>query len=345
MLMKPSRSSRITRSRSNRIEMSLLRLGTIAALVSATCVFALPRADAESIPDHSSIGLIEDGFDALIYRLHLVRTAERSVDIQTFIWENDESGHAFVQACVEAAERGVCVLFLMDHLYSDRDLDTAAALAQVHPNFEIRRYRPPGGRLKSGLRKSAAHTVRAFRQRNQRMHNKTMIVDESIAIVGGRNISNDYFNQSSTSNYLDREVFVKGPLITELTVSFEAYWNFDRSVPLGELRDVRRRIEKNSSTDWTPQSDSQVRFQQTLDPRLGDGEEIEFEIQALMHGVENARLSVDPPGKNRRYGFFALWGPSRTADDLLGIMADAEEHILIETPYLILDRSSTRFFR
>ncbi|MFP6584372.1 MAG: hypothetical protein VCD00_17695 [Candidatus Hydrogenedentota bacterium] len=127
--------------------MTLCRLKPIAVLISVACFFTGLDIHAEPLPNRSSVGLIEDGFDALVYRMYLVRNAKHSVDIQTFIWENDESGHAFMQACIEAAERGVEVRFLMDHLYSDRNLETAVALARAHPNLEIRRYRPPHDRM------------------------------------------------------------------------------------------------------------------------------------------------------------------------------------------------------
>ncbi|MFP6584373.1 MAG: hypothetical protein VCD00_17700, partial [Candidatus Hydrogenedentota bacterium] len=134
----------------------------------------------------------------------------------------------------------------------------------------------------------------AFRPRNQRMHNKAMIVDGEIAIVGGRNVSNAYFNQSPTFNYLDREVFVCGPLIADLVKSFEAYWDFERSVPLTELRDVKRGLKRGLMLGWAPLDYSYIGFQQKLDDRLENSGRISSEIQALMNEVDRAWLTVDP---------------------------------------------------
>ena len=172
-------------------------------------------------PDTHYAGLVEDGYDALLYRLHLINQAETSVDIQTFIWEDDETGHLFMNACVEAAQRGVRVRILMDHMYSDKNPQTYIALSRAHPNLQIKSYRPPGNKLNLGAASNILHAAAFFRARNQRMHNKTQIVDGRWALISGRNISNHYFNQSLERNYRDRGVLIAGPTVDDVTRSFE----------------------------------------------------------------------------------------------------------------------------
>ena len=304
---------------------------------------------AVSLPNESEthrVGLVDIGYEALLFRIHLIRNAQKTIDVQTFIWENDACGKAFMQACIDAAERGVQVRFLMDHYYSERDMDAAVALAQVHPKLQIRRYRPPNNRLNSKIHQNMAHMALAFRSHNQRMHNKVMIVDGRIALPGGRNISNHYFDYIADRNYLDRDVLITGPLVEELKASFEEYWDYHRSVPLPALRDVKKALAKPNAPTWaaTYPSDYDT-FLQTLYRDLEHSDRIEQTIQARMQPVDHAWVSVDPPGKKSGFGLWNLGGGSRSAVDLMKVMETAEQSILIQSPYMVMSTRSGYFFR
>lgn len=111
-----------------------------------------------------------------------------------------------------AGRRGVKVRVLVAHMFSDQDRDTVAFLATVHPNFELKHYRPALSRLKPSLYQTLLASLRSFRDINQRMHNKVMLVDDAVLLTGGRNIETTYFDHSLGMNFRDRDVLAIGPV-------------------------------------------------------------------------------------------------------------------------------------
>ena len=318
-------------------------------LFTLTCTTYSAQAEPPAEPNIGEVhqvGLVDIGYEALLFRLHLIENAKETIEIQTFIWENDECGKAFMQALVDAAQRGVRVRFLMDHYYSDSDMQTMLALTQLSPNLEIRRYRPPRDKLNSGLHTNTLHMALAFRSRNQRMHNKVLIVDDRIAMPGGRNISNHYFDYIADRNYLDRDVLLTGPLVKECKDSFEQYWEYHRSIPLSELKDVQQALTQAELPVWeaTPEPEYDE-FLQLLYRDLANPARTEKLIQSHMRTVNHAWISVDPPGKNDGVGLLGMQAGSQSANDLMKVMEPATQSILIQSPYMVLDRKSTKFFR
>ncbi len=304
------------------------------------------QAFAQNEDSIHRVGIVDQGYEALLFRIHLINQAQTSVDVQTFIWENDECGNAFMQACVNAAKRGVRVRFLADHLYTDHSIETALSLAQVSPNLEIRRYRPHRNRLNTKTHENVTHLVTAFRAHNQRMHNKVLIVDGRIALPGGRNISNHYFDYVADRNYLDRDVLVTGPLVADLQLSFDEYWDYRRSIPQRELKDVQKGLMDSNLPIWESASNpTNDVFLKTLYADLNNSEQIEMSITKRLRKVENAWMSVDPPGKNKGFGFFGLQSGSQSAKDLFHIMKDADETVLIQSPYMVMGAGTKRLFR
>ena len=174
------------------------------------------------------------------------------------------------------------------------------------------------------------------------MHNKIIVVDNEIAILGGRNISNQYFDQSEKANYIDRDVLITGSLIQDLTSSFEAYWDFKRSVSLEQLKDVIRRTNESDFEKW---SNPNTEFQKAIDGLLKDPSIIQDQIDRKLRPVKHAWLSMDPPGKNRPAIPNGLWATSTTSDDIMNALKKAEIAISIESPYLVMDRGATKFLR
>ena len=313
------------------------------------CIFMLLYgevfAEAHDTKVHR-VGLVDEGYESLLFRLHLIESAQDTIEIQTFIWENDECGKAFMQACVDAAQRGVHVRFLMDHYYSGSDLDTMVALSQVSPHLEIRRYRPHRNRLNTKLHTNLGHLATSFRARNQRMHNKVLIVDGRIALPGGRNISNHYFDYFSDRNYLDRDLLVTGPLVSELKESFEAYWAYKHSKPLRDLKDVKAALRQDHLPVWeaTPIA-ARNAFMQALYRDASQSAAIEQKIHERLRSVDSAWVSVDPPGKNRGVGLLGMQSGSRSAQDILTVMKTADESIVIQSPYMVMTAGTKKFFR
>lgn len=333
--------------------MLLGTLGWGALAVAAGDAVSPLKQFSWSLQDRTPIGqqpdrgnhltVVDSGRDALLLRVHLIRNAEFSIDIQTFILENDESGRYLSYELIQAAKRGVKVRLLADHFMSARDPEWAAYLATVHPNFELRYYRPPVGQLNPSKLELLLHGVLFFQQANQRMHNKILIVDGAIAITGGRNIDNHYFNQSLSYNFYDLDALVLGPIVPEMTESFEHFWDYRRSVPAGELGDV---IGKIRGGDIKPR-DSRADFGldglfDDVDANAGDMPLIAERFVQPLVAADRVRLLSDRPGKNRLIG---LWGGGKATRTIRKTVRSADSELLLQSPYLILNWNQRRQFR
>lgn len=152
--------------------------------------------------------------------------AEKTLDVQYYIWEGDATGRILLSALISAADRGVRVRVLLDDMYTARRDDALAVLA-AHPNIDVRLYNPFGGR---SFRVWDA--LFNFSRITHRMHNKAFIVDNAMAIVGGRNIGDTYFSVDTQSNYRDLDLFAVGPVVRDVSRSFDAYWNSAWAFPV-----------------------------------------------------------------------------------------------------------------
>ena len=326
------------------------RLSFLLPVVLLTATLPIPAFAAHEWANKTNVahsaGIVEDGHDALLIRLHLIRSARRTLELQTFIWEDDASGRLIMEECIQAAKRGVKVRFLMDHHFSSIDFDSALALAQAHPNIEIKRYRPPFDRIRASKFRTLFHTALFFRAKNQRMHTKVVIADGSVALTGGRNLSNHYFGMSNHRNYHDRDIVVAGDVVQDFVRSFEEYWAHPRAVSLSDFKEIRRATERGETRDWDAAfSDRDKALLRPVLIELSDSEALEERLATWMQPVEDMELTVDPPRKNNRNGHLALWGGSPTGDRYLALIENAEKRITIQSTYFILNRKSKGVFR
>ncbi|MBW7893975.1 MAG: phospholipase D family protein [Opitutaceae bacterium] len=298
--------------------------------------------DAAEPTERNRVVSIENGRDALLLRLHLIRRARASIDIQTFIWTDDECGRLLIHELIEAAKRGVRVRIIADHMVSDQDPRTVAFLATVHPNFEVRHYRPAMRRIKPSFWQTMLAGALSFHGTNQRMHNKLMVFDRAVMLTGGRNVENTYFDHSRTLNFRDRDVVAVGPVALVAAASFEEFWNFKHTVPGPELADVAALI----SSGRYPRYDSREYYD--FGPFFGDEAELAAAVAeaaarlaAQLRAVAKVRLIVDLPGKSS--GFFAR--DSRITQELRALAAGAEHSIVMQTPYLILSKPARRLVK
>jgi putative cardiolipin synthase len=177
------------------------------------------RPALESDPLRSGFRLMPEGSTAFNARIALIRQARVSIDAQYYIVQSDAVGARFLLELLEAARRGVRVRLLVDGLHV-AGKDELLALLAVQPNFEVRVFNPlpvQQGPLAWRLLLSAGERSRI----NRRMHNKLFVVDNSVAVMGGRNMADEYFMQSGKANLIDMDVLVTGPLIRELSSSFD----------------------------------------------------------------------------------------------------------------------------
>ncbi|MFV0492186.1 MAG: phospholipase D-like domain-containing protein [Pseudorhodobacter sp.] len=169
-------------------------------------------------PGLTGVAPLLNGHDALASRLELVRRAERSIDVQYYIWHDDTSGMMLLDALTQAAARGVQVRLLLDD-NGIPGLDDYLAALNTRDNLAIRLFNPSTVRMP----KLAGYAIDFFRM-NRRMHNKAMIVDGAAAIVGGRNIGDEYF-AIGDSFFADMDALAIGPIVVQATAVFDQYWN------------------------------------------------------------------------------------------------------------------------
>jgi len=169
-------------------------------------------------PEQSGIHPLPDPLEAFAARMLLAHAAERSLDVQYYIWRGDQTGTLLLQALVAAADRGVRVRLLLDDGGTsglDREL---AALAR-HPRIEVRLFNPFVLRWPKPL-----GYVTDFARANRRMHNKSFTADNQASIVGGRNVGDEYFGATDGVLFSDVDVLAVGPIVPEVSQDFDRYW-------------------------------------------------------------------------------------------------------------------------
>ncbi len=270
--------------------------------------------------------LLANNHEALNWRLALVDHATKSIDIQYFIWQADAVGSLLFDRLIRAADRGVRVRVLVDDLVlaaKDRDI---AAISK-HPNFDVKLFNP--GRIRGSTVLGLGEFLLNFRQLNRRMHNKLFAVDNRMAIVGGRNIGNEYFGLSGKYNFRDLDVLVVGPVVEqEISHAFDDYWNAKVAYPgsaasrratIDELRELQKENvdyinehrELLSSYPLEPRDWSQELRQ--LPARMKSGE---------AHFLQDQPIKLD----DQEY---------RLVDMLEYLAKPQHKELIVVTPYLI----------
>ncbi len=314
-------------------------------------LLSFAESKAHSNPETNFIHILDIGREALLARVHLIRSAQKSISIQTIIWVNDEVGRLLIFELIEAAKRGVKVKLIVDHLASEQHVEVATFLASVHPNFELRVYNPVSTHVKdakadpSFFEKLHALVFR-FSRINQRMHNKLFVVDGQMAITGGRNYQNAYYDQARGMNYKDRDVMVVGPVVKEMEHSFEAFWHYKHTVALARLKDVRRNLRKGKVKFWSTRESFQLNgLFSDFESSILDGNYIQQLFVDPFKSVEQAEFLADEPGKNKRSFLGKFTGAGKITNELAKLVSEAQHSIYIQTPYLVLTNPAISLFQ
>lgn len=299
---------------------------------------AAPNSELSQLVDSSypqllegveSLTLIQNtGWDALAQRLALVETAQHSIDIQYYIWNSDASGLYLATRLVAAANRGVKVRVLLDDINLNQREDLLVAL-NSHPNIEIRVYNPTPSR--SGVSKWVS-LVGDFKRLNRRMHNKSFTVDGAFSIVGGRNIGDEYFDLSQQINFRDRDALIAGSVVEEIQASYYEYWTSQWSYPVTLLGgdasiDDLKAGEMPSYKSY---------------PKLPKGQEDSLiyidDLMSRMHVVKAHYISdpAVPSDMNADQ-------PKATANVLAELAHQADDEILVESAYVVIDDAQSRY--
>ncbi len=183
-------------------------------------------------PGQSGFRLVKEGTEAFVVRMQSAQIATRSLDVQTYIWHADMTGIYLAGQLLESADRGVRVRLLLDDLDARAKNDGFAALS-AHPNIEVRMFNPFVTR--KGTLAMAGEGALNFKRINRRMHNKSWIADNRIAVVGGRNVGDEYFGAGDEVNFVDLDFAMIGDVVRDASASFDRYWNSPSAYPMETL--------------------------------------------------------------------------------------------------------------
>jgi cardiolipin synthase C len=302
------------------------------------------RAFAQSQPQaprHYAL-ILDGGQDAMLARLDLIRSATTRIDLQTYIFDQDDAGHLFLDELLAAAQRGVRVRVLIDQLSALEKVDTLAALAGAHQNFDLRVYNPTFGRARPNYLHYAASVLCCFRRFNQRMHNKLLMVDGAIAITGGRNYQNGYYDWDPEYNFRDRDLLVTGPVTREMDANFEAFWNDRRSVPAARLVDVGGYLLRHGVPPVTHPEPTDPGRVARVSSAADDAALVRSRLAEPAMAVGDVQFIADLPDKHHA----EVPGVGEDASHgLYGLIESARDEVLIQTPYLILSGAAQDLFR
>ena len=182
----------------------------------------LGLALAPALAQHAGktgVHALADPRDAFVARAVLAAMADRSIDVQYYIWRGDEAGTMLFEALWEAAQRGVRVRLLLDD-HNTGGLDPTLAALDAHPNIQVRLYNPVGQRAVRAI-----NYLTDFSRVNRRMHNKSFTVDNQMSVVGGRNIGDEYFGAGRGMVFADLDVTLVGAAVQQVSLEFDTYWN------------------------------------------------------------------------------------------------------------------------
>jgi phosphatidylserine/phosphatidylglycerophosphate/cardiolipin synthase-like enzyme len=300
------------------------------------------RESQSDAPVHY-VNLLDRGEDSLLLRIHLIRAARKSIDVQTYIFAEDDAGFLMLDELVKAAQRGVEVRVIVDQLFSLDDIELLAQLARAHVNFELRVYNPTFHKASTQPIEFAAGILCCFFEFNQRMHNKLLLIDGEIGIAGGRNYQNRYFDWDDDFDYRDRDVLVAGPAGNAMRKSFDAFWENRNSVPLSRLRDVSSRILSDGldAPGYAMHMYANPARVESLSARADDAEYIDAHFVRLAYRVGEVEYFSDAPNK--------LGDPhpqdAQLSQHILQLLRDAQSEIVMQTPYLVLSKTAQKVFR
>lgn len=198
---------------------------------------------AKQHPNLTGYRLIASGADALLLRHELTQMARHTIDIQYYIWYDDDAGRAMLKQLWRSANQGVIVRLLLDDFNSTPELDQLLLDFDAHPNIAVRLSNPMVHRRFKRL-----NFVTLPVHANTRMHNKSMTFDRQISIIGGRNIGNEYLNSHPKNNFADLDVLLAGQAVADIHDSFENYWHSATSFDVQTLATPNAHIP---SFDWT----------------------------------------------------------------------------------------------
>jgi putative cardiolipin synthase len=301
------------------------------------------QAQAITHPGASGFYLLPTGVDAFAARTLMIGRAEKTLDLQYYIFHDDLLGKFVYDRLLAAADRGVRVRLLLDDWHQTPETDWLLATMASHPNIEVRLFNPFGTHRRTFLPRVLRMVFGPQRLRG-RMHNKAFIADNSVAIVGGRNIGAEYFGASEEFNFYDVDILAVGPIARGVRATFDDHWNCVLSVPISalvsrrptpdDLKSVRRDLETQreclkKSTYWLKVQASEVQ------KRINAGTTPLVWGQAEVL-ADHTLKCIDPDDSSQA---------AKMTQKLKGILAGAQSELLMVTPYFVPGQAGMRLLR
>jgi cardiolipin synthase C len=333
-----------------RAAMALCTGWASAALAAADRPQEFIDAQIAANAGKTGVYVLDTGAEALLARAWLVDQAQQSIEVQYFIWSSDNIGILAAEALLRAADRGVRVRVIVDDLLIDAPDKSLLALAR-HPKIDIRIYNPKTS-VGVPLQTRLLNAVTDFRGTNQRMHDKTLVVDGKIAITGGRNMAAEYFGHNHEYNFRDRDALLLGAVVEAMQAHFETFWGSELSVPVETLYDGLGLMQKNVRVN-----DDQIkrvylelhayaRSPQNFDAEIRaaiDATPTSFERLAQQMRWTEVEFISDRPGKNDNRS--SLGGGGQTSSALARLLQGAQQRVVIQSPYLVPSAEAVALLR
>ncbi len=310
----------------------------------------LTKATIASRPssDLSGFRLLPTGGYAFNTRVALARRARHTLDAQYYIVEDDETGRAILKELQDAARRGVRVRLLMDDIGTET-LDQTLLKMAAQSNIEVRIFNPfAWGRAAVSTR--LLSSLGDLSRVNRRMHNKSFVADNIMAVTGGRNIGNEYFMYSNGTNFIDLDIFAAGPIVADLSSVFDRYWNSTYVYPIETLVKFEPKMaamaeQMMAAVPGMPEMIGDDGLAPAVMRDLLGHAPLAQEIDAGRMGLTwaTARVVADDPSKV--VGVTDATLPDTASEMLSSLIGMAKSEVTILTPYFVPGKTGMAVLR
>ncbi len=296
------------------------------------------KAEIEQHPGESGVILLGNGLDAFVGRAVLARRAERSIDVQYYMFNQDTVGRLLIKEFITAADRGVRVRMLIDDIYGEAGDDVWSAI-NIHPNMEVRLYNP----FVRGHSKDL-QLITQMKRVNYRMHSKTYTVDNQVAIVGGRNIGDEYFYADKNVAFSDLDAMSIGTVVPEVSYEFDQYWNSRHSYPISTLTAgvKKEAVPADALDNLRKELDQFYQQKQTLDYRNAvNHSQFADLLRNKMVGFSFSEAKIIHDSAEKMTKVDDEWKEELLISQLAPYIQQAKEEYILVSPYFVPGQHGT----
>jgi putative cardiolipin synthase len=287
-------------------------------------------------PEKTGVYLLSNGLDAFVARAALIKAAKVGLDVQYYLFHNDFTGNILVYLLSKAADRGVRIRLLLDDMgLSGRD--EGIAILDSHPNIEVRIFNPFSRKAFRGTQ-----MVARFGSVTRRMHNKSLTADNLLSIVGGRNIGDEYFSANPLVEFGDLDVLAAGQVVSQVSESFDEYWNSDFSFPITTLSGNSENKSFKELHDYLEKIFIDAGKSEYADALRKTDLVKQLADSTLQFEWVDAQFFSDPPSKINES---TNTKPITLLSDVGKLMNQTREELLIFSPYFVPGKNGVAFFK